>query len=103
MERFIPSTLMGLIIGWVAYQTQSVLPGIVIHFVHNGLLNTVLYYQEQLSFLGEGFAAAGRFLGAAFAAGFAVLRVLRFGWGFALAMACAVRSDALVCASAALR
>ena len=55
VERFIPSTLMGLIIGWVAYQTQSVLPGIVIHFVHNGLLNTVLYYQEQLSFLGEGF------------------------------------------------
>ena len=55
VERFIPSTLMGLIIGWVAYQTQSVLPGIVIHFVHNGLLNTVLYYQEQLSFLGDGF------------------------------------------------
>jgi sodium transport system permease protein len=55
VERFVPSTLMGLIIGWVAYRTGSVFPGIVIHFVHNGLLNTVLYYQDQLSFLGAGF------------------------------------------------
>ncbi|MGI9472511.1 MAG: CPBP family glutamic-type intramembrane protease, partial [Rubripirellula sp.] len=55
IERFIPSTLMGLIIGWVAYRTGSVIPGIVIHFVHNGLLNMVLYYQDQLSFLGQGF------------------------------------------------
>ena len=29
--------------------------GHLIHFVHNGLLNMVLYYQDQLSFLGEGF------------------------------------------------
>ncbi|HBV63781.1 MAG TPA: CPBP family intramembrane metalloprotease domain-containing protein [Rhodopirellula sp.] len=55
IERFVPSTLMGLIIGWVAYRTGSVYPGIVIHFVHNGLLNTVLYYQDQLGFLGAGF------------------------------------------------
>ena len=55
IERFVPSTLMGLIIGWVAYRTGSVFPGIVIHFVHNGLLNTVLYYQDQLGFLGAGF------------------------------------------------
>ena len=49
-------------------------------------------------FFGAGFAAAGRFLGEDLAAGFAVLRVLRLGWGFALAIACAVRSDPLVCA-----
>ena len=55
VERFVPSTLMGLIIGWVAYRTGSIYPGIVIHFVHNGLLNTVLYYQDQLNFLGTGF------------------------------------------------
>jgi sodium transport system permease protein len=54
VERFIPSTFMGIVIGWVAYRTGSVLPGIVIHFVHNGLLNMVLYYQERLSFLGGG-------------------------------------------------
>jgi len=55
VERFVPSTLMGLVIGWVAYRTQSVLPGMVIHFVHNGLLNMVVYYQDRLSFLGQGF------------------------------------------------
>ncbi len=55
VERFIPSTLMGLIIGWVAYRSGSVLPGMVIHFVHNGLLNLVLYYADKLTFLGEGF------------------------------------------------
>ena len=55
IERFLPSTLMGLVIGWVAYRTGSVLPGIIIHFVHNGLLNMVLYYQDRLSFLGQGF------------------------------------------------
>lgn len=55
VERFIPSTLMGLLIGWVAYRTCSVFPGIVVHFVHNGLLMMVLYYQERLDFLGEGF------------------------------------------------
>lgn len=55
VERFIPSTLMGLVIGWVAYRTGSVIPGMVIHFVHNGLLNLVLYYESKLSFLGEGF------------------------------------------------
>jgi sodium transport system permease protein len=55
VERFIPSTLMGLVIGWVAYRTGSVLPGIVIHFVHNGLLNLVIYYHDKLAFLGKDF------------------------------------------------
>ncbi len=55
IERFVPSTLMGLLIGWVAYSTGSVLPGMVVHFTHNGLLMMVLYYQDQLAFLGEGF------------------------------------------------
>ncbi len=58
-ERFVPSTLMGLLIGWVAYRTGSVLPGMVIHFVHNGLLNLVIYYQDQLAFLGADFEGEG--------------------------------------------
>ncbi|MEM1070819.1 MAG: ABC transporter permease subunit/CPBP intramembrane protease [Planctomycetota bacterium] len=55
IERFVPTTLIGLLIGWVSYRTGSVLPGMVIHFVHNGLLNLALYYSEQLEFLGAGF------------------------------------------------
>ena len=27
----------------------------VVHFVHNGLLMMVLYYQDRLDFLGDGF------------------------------------------------
>ena len=53
IERFIPSTLMGLILGWVAYRTGSVIPGIAIHFVHNALLMMVAYYHQQLTFLGD--------------------------------------------------
>lgn len=55
VERFVPSTLMGIIIGWVAYRTGSVLPGMLIHFVHNALLNVVIYYADHLTFLGDGF------------------------------------------------
>ena len=55
IERFVPSTLMGFLIGWVAYRTESVIPGMIVHFVHNGLLMMVLYFQERLSFLGDGF------------------------------------------------
>lgn len=52
IERFIPSTFMGLIIGVAAIRSGSVFPGMVIHLVHNALLMSVLYYQDQLTFLG---------------------------------------------------
>jgi ABC-2 type transport system permease protein/sodium transport system permease protein len=55
IERFIPSTLMGLIIGWVAFRSGSVFPGMIVHLVHNGLLNLVMYYADRLNFLGQGF------------------------------------------------
>ncbi|MEM9586495.1 MAG: ABC transporter permease subunit/CPBP intramembrane protease [Planctomycetota bacterium] len=77
VERFLPSTLMGLIIGWVAMRTGSVFPGIVIHFVHNGLLNIALIYEDRLSFLGEGFDNQAH-LPISWIGGGAVLLVL--GW-----------------------
>ncbi|MEM9645860.1 MAG: ABC transporter permease subunit/CPBP intramembrane protease [Planctomycetota bacterium] len=55
LERFLPSTLLGLILGWVAYRTGSVVPGMVMHFVHNGLLELAARYEDQLAFLGKGF------------------------------------------------
>ena len=48
LERFIPTTLVGLILGWIAYRTKSVWPGIVMHFTYNGLLNLAIKYQEEL-------------------------------------------------------
>lgn len=57
VERFIPSTMMGVLIGWVAYRTGSVWPGVVIHFVHNGLLNLAIRYKDPLEeLLGGGLA-----------------------------------------------
>ncbi len=37
-ERLLPSTFMGLILGWVSLRTGSVLPGMLIHVTHNSLL-----------------------------------------------------------------
>ena len=56
IERFVPTTLLGLILGWIAYRTGSVLPGILMHFVHNALLELVAFYHKDLEFLGEGFS-----------------------------------------------
>lgn len=40
-ERFLPTMLMGLILGWVCWCTGSILPGMVLHVIHNSTLLTV--------------------------------------------------------------
>ena len=51
-ERFLPSTLLGLVLGWVCYRTGSVLPGMLLHACHNGLLLLMVRYQETLQLRG---------------------------------------------------
>ena len=46
--RFVPSTLMGLVLGWSCVRSQSVFPGILLHAIHNGLLLSVAYYGAEL-------------------------------------------------------
>jgi ABC-2 type transport system permease protein/sodium transport system permease protein len=53
-ERFLPSCLMGLVLGWVCVTTRSLLPGIVLHSVHNGLLLASGNFEDELSKLGLG-------------------------------------------------
>ncbi len=53
VERFIPTTLLGLLLGWIAYRTGSVIPGMVMHFVHNALLELVAHFHKDLDFLGD--------------------------------------------------
>jgi len=53
-ERLIPSTLMGIVLGWVCYRTGSVLPGILLHALHNGFLLMIVHYRERLVGLGWG-------------------------------------------------
>ncbi|MEL6106567.1 MAG: ABC transporter permease subunit/CPBP intramembrane protease [Planctomycetota bacterium] len=48
LERFIPTTLVGLILGWIAYRTQSIWPGILMHMTHNGLLILAIKYEDAL-------------------------------------------------------
>ena len=45
-ERFLPSTFLGLFLGWVCYRTGSVLPGMALHVLHNGLLLLIAQYRD---------------------------------------------------------
>ena len=51
-ERFLPSCLMGLVLGWVCVTTRSLLPGILLHSVHNGLLLASGNFEDELGKLG---------------------------------------------------
>lgn len=46
--RLMTSTFLGLVLGWVRMRTGSVLPCMVLHAVHNGLLLSISYWQEEL-------------------------------------------------------
>ncbi len=53
VERLLPSTLLGLVLGFVRLWTKSVLPGMLIHSVHNGLLVASAHQLDQLPSLIE--------------------------------------------------
>ena len=54
LERFLPSTFLGIVLGWVCWRTRSILPGILIHTCHNGSVLLIAYYQSELEDLGLG-------------------------------------------------
>jgi ABC-2 type transport system permease protein/sodium transport system permease protein len=45
---------MGLFLGWLAFRTQSLWPGILLHAAHNGLLLMTAYYADTLKEWGIG-------------------------------------------------
>jgi ABC-2 type transport system permease protein/sodium transport system permease protein len=53
-ERLLPSTFLGLILGWVCWRSGSVLPGMLLHACHNGLLLLLVYYKDELMQRGWG-------------------------------------------------
>jgi ABC-2 type transport system permease protein/sodium transport system permease protein len=52
--RLLTSTFLGLVLGWVRMRTGSIVPGIVLHMVHNGLLLSIAYWREELKARGWG-------------------------------------------------
>ncbi len=49
MDRLLPTTLMGILLGYVCYRSNSIWPGAVLHMLHNGCLVFLGYFQPQLS------------------------------------------------------
>ena len=53
-ERLLPSTLMGILLGFVCLRSGSLLPGILLHTLHNGLLISLAHYERELAEAGIG-------------------------------------------------
>ncbi|WP_166822327.1 ABC transporter permease subunit/CPBP intramembrane protease [Thalassoroseus pseudoceratinae] len=53
-ERLLPSTMMGLILGWVAWSSGSILPAILMHCIHNSTLLTIASFRDELNGWGLG-------------------------------------------------
>jgi ABC-2 type transport system permease protein/sodium transport system permease protein len=52
--RLLTSTFLGVVLGWVRLSTLSVVPCMVLHAVHNGLLLTVAHWRDELIAYGLG-------------------------------------------------
>lgn len=56
IERFFPTLMLGLVLGWMAVRTRSLWPGILTHVVHNGLLFWLTRFDKKEL---EGWLGAG--------------------------------------------
>jgi sodium transport system permease protein len=54
IERFLPTAALGILIGWIAWKTGSLVPGMIVHAIHNGLLFTMPRYEDLLRQWGLG-------------------------------------------------
>ena len=54
VERLVPSAVLGVILSWIALRTGSVLPGMVMHVIHNSSLLILAHYRDELSNLAIG-------------------------------------------------
>jgi sodium transport system permease protein len=52
--RLLTSTFLGFVLAWVRMRTGSVVPGMVLHMVHNGLLLSLAYWRDDLAAQGWG-------------------------------------------------
>jgi ABC-2 type transport system permease protein/sodium transport system permease protein len=52
IERVLSSTFLGAVLGWVAWQTRTVFPGMIAHALHNGLMVSLAYWADGIKSLG---------------------------------------------------
>lgn len=53
-ERFIPTALLGVCLGWVFVRSGSVWPGMLLHVLHNSFLLSLSQFKDQLHASGIG-------------------------------------------------
>lgn len=53
-ERFIPTALLGVCLGWVFVRSGSVWPGMLLHVLHNSFLLSLSQFKDQLQAAGIG-------------------------------------------------
>jgi ABC-2 type transport system permease protein/sodium transport system permease protein len=59
LERLLPSTLMGLVLGWVRWNSGSILPGMLLHVAHNSVLILAGLYPDSFGPLSAALEGAG--------------------------------------------
>ena len=83
-ERLVPSTCLGLVLGWVCLRSGSVLPGMLLHASHNALLLMAAYYQERLAAWGWGLNQSVNVDTASLPASWLIAAIIGAAIGFAL-------------------
>ena len=48
LDRFLPTMVIGIFLGIVCWRTRSVIPGMILHTLHNGIVVGLAYYNESL-------------------------------------------------------
>lgn len=49
LDRLLPSTLIGVMLGYLAFKSNSIWPGVILHSLNNGIVVFLAYYQPTLS------------------------------------------------------
>jgi sodium transport system permease protein len=83
-ERLIPSTALGLVLGWLCVRCGSVLPGMLLHAVHNSLLLAAAHFQKELADWGLGLEQTDDLQSAGLPASWLIAGAIGTAIGFAL-------------------
>jgi sodium transport system permease protein len=52
LDRVLPSSLLGIVLGWVCWQARSAWPGMLLHLLNNSLLLSLAYWEDRVTGLG---------------------------------------------------